>query len=100
MRVAFEPGARDDLDRIFAWIAKDNPRAATEMIARIEAKVMQLATPELTHMGRPGFVQGTRELLESPYIVVYRVDHAREEVVVVSIVHGARDRDDQQQTDG
>jgi plasmid stabilization system protein ParE len=94
MKVRFEPGASDDLDRVFAWIAKDNPRAASEMIARIEAKVMQLATPELTNMGRPGLVAGTRELLEWPYIVVYRIDEVREEVVVVSIVHGARDRED------
>ncbi len=96
MRVAFEPGASDDLDRAYAWIAKDNPRAAAELIARIEAKVMQLAAPELTHMGRPGLVSGTRELLEWPYIVVYRIDEVRDEVVVVAVVHGARDRDDQQ----
>jgi plasmid stabilization system protein ParE len=63
MRVRFEPAARDELDHVLAWIAKDNPRAAFEMVARIEAKVMQLETPELTNMGRPGLVEGTRELL-------------------------------------
>ena len=55
MKVTFEPAARDELDRIFAWIAQDNPSAAVEMVARIEAKVMRLETPELTNMGRPGF---------------------------------------------
>jgi len=60
MKVTFEPAARDELDRIFAWIEKDNPHAALDMIARIEEKVMRLATPELTHMGRPGLVEGTR----------------------------------------
>ncbi len=64
MRVRFEPAARDELDRVFAWIAKDNPRAALEMVARIEEKVMRLETPELTNMGRPGLVNGTRELIE------------------------------------
>jgi len=44
-------------------------------------------------MGRPGFVEGTRELLEWPYIIVYRVDEERDEIVVLSIVHGARDRE-------
>jgi toxin ParE1/3/4 len=58
MRVTFDPAAGDELDNIYAWIAKDSPRAAHEMIARIEAKVMQLETPELTHMGRPGLVEG------------------------------------------
>ena len=92
MRVTFEPAATSELDRIFAWIAKDNPHAAFEMIARIEAKVMRLGTPELANMGRPGLVKGTRELLEYPYIIVYKVYEERDEIVVISIVHGARDR--------
>jgi toxin ParE1/3/4 len=70
MKVTFEPAAQDDLDRIFAWIAKDNSRAALEMIARIERRVMRLENRELTHMGRPGLIEGTRELLEWPYIIV------------------------------
>jgi toxin ParE1/3/4 len=93
MRVTFDPAARDELDDIFRWIAKDSPRAAHELIARIEAKVMRLALPELAHMGQPGFVEGTRELLEWPYIIVYKVLEDREEIVVLSVVHGARDRE-------
>ena len=96
MKVTFEPAARDELDRIFAWIAKNNRYAAMELIARIEEKVMRLATPELAHMGRPGLVEGTRELLEWPYIIVYKVHEDREEIVIVSVVHGARDREDRQ----
>jgi plasmid stabilization system protein ParE len=92
MRVTFDPAARDELDRIFQWIAKDNTDAAFEIIARIRTKVLRLETPELTNMGRPGLVENTRELLEWPYIIVYRVDETREEIVVVSIVHGARER--------
>jgi toxin ParE1/3/4 len=93
MRVTFDPAARDELDDIFQWIAKDSPRAAHELIARIEAKVMRLELPELAHMGRPGFVEGTRELLEWPYIIVYKVLEDREEIVVLSVMHGARDRE-------
>ncbi len=92
MRVSFEPAASDDLDRLFAWIAKDSPRAALHMIARIEDKITRLAIPELTYMGRPGLVDGTRELLEWPYIIVYKVYEDRDEIVIVSIVHGAQDR--------
>ena len=95
MKVTFEPAARDELGGIFSWIANDNPRAAREMIARIEEKVMRLATPELTHMGRPGVVEDTRELLEWPYIIVYKIDDDREEIVVLSVVHGAQDREGQ-----
>ena|SRR5262249_32767384 len=92
MKITFEPPARDELDYIFRWIATDNPRAASELVARIESRVMRLAAPNLAHMGRPGLVEGTRELIEYPYIIVYRVDDDRKEVVVISIVHGAQDR--------
>ena len=93
MRVTFDPAASDDLDRAFEWIAKDSPRAAYELIARIEAKVSQLVTPELTYMGRPGLIDGTRELLEWPYIIVYKVYEGLAEIVIVSVVHGAQDRE-------
>ena len=93
MRVTFDPAASDELDRAFEWIAKDNRRAAYELIARIEAKVSNLAAPELTYMGRPGLVEGTRELLEWPYIIVYKVYEELAEIVIVSVVHGAQDRE-------
>jgi toxin ParE1/3/4 len=93
MRVTFDPAARNELDGIFGWIAKDSPRAARETITRIEAKVMRLETLELAHMGRPGLVEGTRELLEYPYIIVYKVFEERDEIVVLSVVHGAQDRE-------
>ena len=80
MRVTFDPAASDELDRIFAWIANDNPRAAFEIISRIEAKVMRLEVPELVNMGRAGLVDGTRELLEWPYIIVYQVYEERDEI--------------------
>jgi toxin ParE1/3/4 len=92
MRVTFDPRARDDLDGIFYWIASDSPRAAMAMVERIETQVMRLAVPGLAHIGRPGFVAGTRELIEWPFIIVYRVHEERSEIVVVSVVHGARDR--------
>jgi toxin ParE1/3/4 len=93
MKILFEPAARDELDHIFSWIAKDSLSSALGLIARIEAKVMRLEDPALSHMGRPGLVEGTRELIEWPYIIVYKIDEAREEIVVVAVFHGAQDRE-------
>jgi toxin ParE1/3/4 len=93
MRITFDPGARADLDEIFAWISKDNETAAYAMISRIEARIALLATPGFEHMGRPGLDEGSRELIEYPYIIVYEVLESREEIVVWSIVHGAQDRE-------
>lgn len=93
MRIVFDPAARADLDAIFSWIAKANERAAYEMMGRMEARIGLLATPGLENMGRPGLDQGTRELIEHPYIIVYEVFESRGEIVVWSIVHGAQDRE-------
>jgi toxin ParE1/3/4 len=38
-------------------------------------------------------IEGTRELIEYPYIIVYRVDEQRREIVVISIIHGVLDRE-------
>jgi toxin ParE1/3/4 len=93
MKIVVRAKADEDLDGIFAWIVKDNPRAAAEIIRRIRRRIGTLATPGLEHIGRPGFEPGTRELVEPPYIIVYEVHDARGEIEVLAIVHGAQDRE-------
>jgi plasmid stabilization system protein ParE len=92
MKVRFDPDADADLDRIFTWIAKDNTAAADEMMGRIEERIAPLAAPGLDQIGRLGLVKGTRELVEYPYIIVYRNDEAHNEVIVLAIFHCAQDR--------
>jgi hypothetical protein len=43
------------------------------MIVGIEERISLLAVPGLAHMGRPGLVGRTRELVAKPSIVVYKV---------------------------
>jgi plasmid stabilization system protein ParE len=74
----------------FRWIAKDDPRAAADVIKHAFEKAERLLTPELVHMGRPGRDAGTYELLQGPYIIVYEIHERRGEIVVLSIVHGAQ----------
>jgi toxin ParE1/3/4 len=66
------------------------------MVARIRDRINLLELDSLAKMGRPGLVTGTRELIEYPYIIVYEIDSDRREVSVLTIVHGARDREDQE----
>jgi len=93
MRVIIRESALADLDGIAEWIAGDKPSAAARMVATIRDRISLLDTEQLAQMGRPGLVEGTRELLEWPYIIVYKVFEDRDEIVVLSIVHGARDRE-------
>jgi toxin ParE1/3/4 len=41
------------------------------------------------HVGRPGRVAGTRELIVRPYITAYRV--GEEEIEILRVLHHARD---------
>lgn len=93
MKIVVREAAAGDLDEILDWISKDSPRAAAQLVRRILARIDRLATPGLSHMGRPGLVEGTRELVEPPYIIVYMVDEPADEIAVLAIVHGARDRE-------
>jgi toxin ParE1/3/4 len=92
MKIVFDAAASGDLDRVYAWIARDNVRAAIKTIERLESKVMRLATPGLEHMGRRGKIEGTRELSEAPYIIVYRVNEEHDKIVILAVLHAARDR--------
>ena len=92
MKVVVREAAAADLDDILDWISQDNPRAAVGMVRRILSRIDRLAIPGLSHIGRPGLVEGTRELVEAPYIIVYMVDELVDEITVLAIVHGARNR--------
>ena len=92
MKVILRRAAQGDLDRIADWIGKDNPRAAASVVSRIRDHIDLLQEDNLADMGRPGLIEGTRELIEYPYIIIYRVEKERNEVVVLSIIHGARKR--------
>jgi toxin ParE1/3/4 len=92
MKIIIREEAEDDLGGIYQWIANDNPRAARDTIARIRERINLLELNALAHMGRPGFVPGTLELVEYPYVIVYRILASQREIEVLAIVHGARER--------
>jgi plasmid stabilization system protein ParE len=92
MKIVVRARADEDLDRIYDWIAQDNPQAARDVIRRIRAKIGKLAETGFPEMGRPGIEPGTRELIEAPYIIIYEFHVDRDEVVILAIFHGAQDR--------
>lgn len=93
MKVVVRESAALDIDAIYSWISKDNPRAAASLVERIRLRVNRLASSGLPHTGRIGLVEGTRELVEPPYLIIYVVDDLADEIVVLAVTHGARDRE-------
>lgn len=88
LRIRYTKLALADLAEAKAYIARDDPGAASRVIGRVRTTVTNLALhPELS---RPGRIRGTRELSISrtPFIVPYRVPgHSIE---VLAVIHGRR----------
>jgi toxin ParE1/3/4 len=93
MKVIVRKAALRDLDDIQDWISRDSPTAAARVVRRIRNRINRLAVPSLSHIGRPGLVDGTRELIEPPYLIIYKVDEVADAIVVLGVVHAARNRD-------
>jgi toxin ParE1/3/4 len=78
--------ASDQFEAVIKHIQQDNPTAARNVAQAIIDRIEQLAT--FPGLGRPGEVNGTRELVSPPFVVVYR---STEEIVeVLYIRHGAQ----------
>jgi toxin ParE1/3/4 len=88
MRVFWTRPALRDLEAIGDYIARDNRPAADRIVKRIRDRTRDLAQYPL--VGRAGRVAGTRELviLDTRFIVVYRVGD--EQVEVLAVFHAAR----------
>ncbi len=90
MIVEWRPKASDDRNRIFDYIAEDNPSAALELDDRIEQQTDAL--PEHPELYKPGRVRGTREMVLTPnYVLVYRIKRQASVIEIVRII-GARQR--------
>lgn len=87
MRIRWTRRADCDLDSVADYIADDNPQAAARVVLRIVEAVGYLS--EHPHIGRPGRVPDTRELVVTgtPYVVPYRVRGGVLEIL--RVLHGS-----------
>ena len=88
MRIVLSPEAVEDLDQIFDYILEENPHMAAVVLQRIRDRIGALV--DAPHLGRPGRVPGTRELIvpRTPFLVPYQV--AGGVVEILRVYHGAR----------
>jgi len=87
MRLDWARDAVSDLDSIEEYIGRDNPEAAFRALAEIVRQVEILT--DHPGLGRPGRVEGTRELVIAglPYVVAYL--SRQDTVTVLRVLHGA-----------
>ena len=91
MRIILQARAEDDLEKIYAWIAKDSPRNADEVIERIYKSMEVLRL--FPRSGRVGRLEETSELKvpRLPYVLVYTVDE--QAIAIRAVFHTARMRE-------
>jgi plasmid stabilization system protein ParE len=90
-RVIFSERSRNDPRNIVAYIANDDAGAAGRFGERlIEAAESLRIAPKMGSAlpERPG----ARFLVETPYLIIYRVDPVRREIRILRFWHGARKR--------
>ncbi|MFP5257454.1 MAG: type II toxin-antitoxin system RelE/ParE family toxin [Acidobacteriota bacterium] len=91
MSIEWTERAADDLDRLVEYIEQDDRPAAGQVGREILAAVSRLES--FPGMGRPGRVQGTRELVlvprALPYVVVYEV--SGESIFILRVLHSAQE---------
>ena len=88
MKLAWSRHAAADRLAIFTWIAQDDPRSAALVDDRLEDAARRLI--DFPESGRPGRVEGTRELVvaRTPYVVPYQI--VGDTVRLLRVIHGAR----------
>lgn len=88
MKLEWLPAAIPDRDAIFDYIELDSPHAAglvDDWIAKAAERLIAFS-----ESGRPGRVDGTRELVigRTPYILPYRI--IGDTVRILRVIHAAR----------
>jgi toxin ParE1/3/4 len=89
MKVVYHRGALRDLQVIRSYIARDDAKAASKVVSRIEKSISLLESSP--HIGRPG-PRGARLISVPglPYVVIHRI--RGDAVSIVAVFHTSRNR--------
>jgi toxin ParE1/3/4 len=87
VRLKWTRAASLDLEDVEEYISRDNPDTAIDKVLEIIRHVERLANHPGS--GRPGRVEGTRELVLAglPYVVPYL--HREDTIIILRVLHEA-----------
>lgn len=90
VRVVRRPKFLDDLSEAYAWIASDSEKAAERLLDRVEATIERLQQYPMMGAPRDSLAPGVRSIRARPFrhLIFYRV--AKDEIILIRILHGAR----------
>lgn len=86
MEIRWSPEAAADFAGIVGYIHKENPSASGRVAQTIYDSATSLES--FPNRGRPGRIDGTRELVLAPlpFLLIYRLK--RDAVEIVRVLHG------------
>jgi toxin ParE1/3/4 len=89
LKLRFTRRAADDLSRLRAFIAKDNPQAAQRLSWALRGSIQRLV--DQSRMGQAlGMPAGVRRWVTGPYVVHYTIEG--QTLTVLRIWHGREQR--------
>jgi toxin ParE1/3/4 len=89
MPLRFAPLAVRDLESIGEYIAADNPRRAMTFVQEIRRHCRGISQNPLAYRARPELGGATRSCVHGNYVLFFDVTDG--EVVILRVLHGARD---------
>ena len=90
MRIRWTPPAAADLQSISGYLKDHHPHYRQPTMRKLYERIRALT--DAPYLGRPGRIEGTREIFFSPmpYVAVYRVQ--AQTIEIWRIYHTSRDR--------
>lgn len=90
MKLVVTAAARDDLEQIATFIARENPARAVTFLDELEARLQRLTFMPYAYPLVPRYeASGVRRAVHGNYLILYRV--RGDAVVIRNVVHGSRD---------
>lgn len=90
-KITWSEPAIGDLASLTEYIAQDNPDAAEKMGLRLLQRVRHLTEQPLMGRAAPEIRRkDVRELIESPYRIIYRIHAKTNTIEIIRVWHGAR----------
>ena len=89
LRVHKTARAERDIDQITDWIARDNEIAAIKWLSELDEKLSIIAQSPGIGTDRSNLRPGVRSYAFGNYLIFFKVNKSG--VVVLRIIHGARD---------
>ena len=85
----FSAHARDDLQQIAKYIARDNPGRARSFVGELREQCARLIMQPLLGISRDDYAKGVRMITRGRYLIFYSV--VANDIHIERVLHSARD---------